>query len=109
MATETSFAQYIRDQLSELGRVEVNKMFGEYGVYLEGKIVALLCDNVFYLKRTPEVLNHLSEVIESPAYTGAKPSYVIEQIDDRAYLQEIVEITYRALPEPKHKKEKTKK
>jgi TfoX/Sxy family transcriptional regulator of competence genes len=108
MATETSYAQYIKDQLSGLGRVEVNKMFGEYGVYVEGKFVAVLCDNVFYLKHIPEVLPHLTEVLEGPPYTGAKPWYIIEQTDDRQYLQHIVEITYHALPEPKPKKEKKK-
>ena len=106
MATETSYALYIKDQLNGLGRVEVNKMFGEYGVYLEGKFVALLCDNVFYLKHIPQVAEHLTEVLEGPPYKGAKPWYIIEQTDDRQYLQQIVEITYHALPEPRLKKEK---
>jgi TfoX/Sxy family transcriptional regulator of competence genes len=109
MATDATYAQYIKDQLNGLGRIEVNKMFGEYGVYLEGKIVALLCDNVFYLKRTSEVLPHLSEVLEAPAYPGAKPTFVIEQVDDRDYLQHVVAITYQALPEPKPKESKKKK
>jgi TfoX/Sxy family transcriptional regulator of competence genes len=108
MATETSYAQYIKDQLTGLGRIEVNKMFGEYGVYLEGKFLALLCDNVFYLKPIPEVVPHLSEVLEGPPYKGAKPWYIIEQTDDREYLQKIVEVTYHTLPEPKPKKEKKK-
>ncbi len=106
MATETSYAQYIKDQLKDAGRVEVNKMFGEYGVYLDGKFVALLCDNVFYLKHLPEVVKHLTEVLEGQPYTGAKPWYVIEQTDDRAYLQQLIEIVFCALPEPKPKKEK---
>jgi TfoX/Sxy family transcriptional regulator of competence genes len=109
MATDASYAQYIKDQISGLGRVEVNKMFGEYGVYLDGKFVALLCDNVFYLKHIPDVIVHLTEVLEAPPYKGAKPWYVIEQTDDREYLQQIVLITYRALPEPKPKKEKQSK
>lgn len=108
MATETSYAQYIKDQLKDAGHVEVNKMFGEYGVYLDGKFVALLCDNVFYLKHLPEVAEHLTEVLEGQPYTGAKPWYVIEQTDNRAYLQQLVEIVFRVLPEPKPKKEKKK-
>ena len=109
MATETSYAQYIKDQLNGSGKVETNKMFGEYGVYLDGKFVALLCDNVFYLKHIPEVAAHLTETIEGPPYPGAKPWYIIEQTDDRDYLQHIVGVVYHALPEPKPKKEKKKK
>lgn len=103
MATDLDFARYVQDQLSDLGKIDVNKMFGEYGVYLDGKIIALLCDNVFYLKRTAEVVPYLREILEAPPYQGGKPTFVIEQLDDREYLQEIVKVTYDALPQPKPK------
>ncbi|MDZ7926179.1 MAG: TfoX/Sxy family protein [Agrobacterium sp.] len=71
MATDLDFTWYIQDQLADLGKIDVNKMFGEYGVYLDGKIIALLCDNVFYLKRTTEVVPYLREILEAPPYPGS--------------------------------------
>ncbi|HEY5490005.1 MAG TPA: TfoX/Sxy family protein, partial [Gemmatimonadaceae bacterium] len=53
MATEASFAVYICDQLSDAGGISARKMFGEYGIYRHGKIVALACDNQLFVKPTP--------------------------------------------------------
>jgi len=50
----------------------------------------------------------LHEVIEAPAYKGAKPSFLIESLDDREYLSKIVFATYKELPMPKPKKKRIK-
>ena len=52
MATNADFMEYVREQIGAAGEVAFRKMFGEYAVYLGGKVVALLCDNQFYLKPT---------------------------------------------------------
>ena len=52
-------------------------MFGEYGVYLDEKIVGLICDNHFFLKKTEAgramIEAHLTTVEEGLPYPGVKP------------------------------------
>ncbi len=107
MATKQSTVDFILDQLSVLGNVAARKMFGEYALYCEGKVVGLVCDDTLYIKITEPGKNFVGELYkEGAAYPGAKPSMVIEaeQIEDCDWLTELVRITTDALPVPKPKK-----
>ena len=107
MASNTDFVQYIADQCAQAGEINVKKMFGDYGVYCDGKIIGLICDDCFYLKPT-EAVRPLLRVVElRPPYDGAKDYFLIADVDDRDYLATIVRETYKALPEPKPKKKKS--
>ena len=53
MATETDVMAYILEQLQDAGNVTARRMFGEYAVYCDGKVVGLICDNQLFLKPTP--------------------------------------------------------
>lgn len=107
MASNPDFVQYIVDQCSGAGSVEAKKMFGDYGVYCNGKIFGLVCDNGFYIKPTEEARPLLRTVDMRPPYDGAKPYFYIEDVDDRDHLSALVHATCSALPEPKPKKRKT--
>ena len=52
MASHADFVQYIADQCSGAGEIVTKKMFGDYGIYCNGKIFGLICDDCFYLKPT---------------------------------------------------------
>jgi TfoX/Sxy family transcriptional regulator of competence genes len=107
MASNSDFVQYIADQCAQAGEISVKKMFGDYGVYCDGKIVGLICDDCFYIKPT-EAVRPLLRVVElRPPYDGAKDYFLIADVDDRDYLATIVRETYKALPEPKPKKKKS--
>ncbi|MBR0499115.1 MAG: TfoX/Sxy family protein [Paludibacteraceae bacterium] len=106
MASNPDFVQYIADQCSGAGEIVVKKMFGDYGIYCDGKIFGLICDNGFYLKPTDAVRPMLREVALRPPYDGAKDYFYITDIDDRDYLSAIVRETCKALPEPRPKKKK---
>ena len=106
MASDADFVQYIADQCSGAGEIVVRKMFGDYGIYCDGKIFGLICDNGFYLKPTDAVRPMLREVALRPPYDGAKDYFYITDIDDRDYLSAIVRETCKALPEPRPKKKK---
>jgi len=93
MATNQEFADYVCDQLSLAGFITAKKMFGEYGVYCDGIIIGLLCDNQFFLKKTDEGRKVLQEIVEVPAYKGAKPTFLIESLEDKEYLETIVRAT----------------
>jgi len=106
MASDADFVQYIADQCSGAGEIIVRKMFGDYGIYCDGKIFGLICDNGFYLKPTDAVRPMLREVALRPPYDGAKDYFYITDIDDRDYLSAIVRETCKALPSPRPKKKK---
>ena len=103
IATDEGTAQYILDQLSGLD-VRVHKMFGEYALYLDGKVVALICDNQMFLKPTQAGLEYLGKVSEAPPYPGAKDFYLLSsEIEDPDVLSGALLVTARALPEPRPK------
>ena len=106
MASNADFVQYIADQCSGAGEIVTKKMFGDYGVYCDGKIVGLICDDCFYLKPTEAGRKLLRSVDLRPPYEGAKDYYYIADVDDHDYLSTLVRETYRALPEPKKKGKK---
>lgn len=107
MASQQSTVDYILEQIAAAGDVSARKMFGEYGVYCDGRIVALVCDDQLFLKPTPEGRALLGDAVdEQPAYAGAKPSFRIagDRWDDADWMGGIVRVTTAALPLPKPKK-----
>jgi TfoX/Sxy family transcriptional regulator of competence genes len=104
MATRIGTVQFICDQAGLGKRLAFRKMFGEYALYLDGKVVALICDDQLFLKPTPEGLRYLERVSEAPPYPGAKNYYLLSsELDDTDRLSEALRITARALPEPRPK------
>ena len=104
MASNPDFVQYIADQCAEAGEIVTRKMFGDYGIYCNGKIFGLICDNRFYLKPTEAGKALLRKLELRPPYEGAKDYFYIEDVDDREYLVRLVRATCKALPEPNPKK-----
>ena len=104
MASSPDFVQYIADQCAGAGEIVTKKMFGDYGIYCDGKIFGLICDDAFYLKPTDAVRPLLHTVDIRPPYDGAKDYFFIEDIDDRDYLKMLVVETCKVLPPPKPKK-----
>lgn len=107
MATSKDFMNYVTAQFQNVGEISAKYIFGEYGVYADGKIFAFLCDNQLFIKPTKEGREFIGTPNEAPAYAGAKNSFLIsDKLDDREWLSELVRITLKALPEPKPKKKK---
>ncbi len=107
MATKQSTADFIQDQLASLERVSTRKMFGEYALYHDGKVVGLICDDTLFVKITSEgTLFVGKDYQEGCAYPGAKPSIKIgvERLEDRVWLTSLIQITAKHLPTPKPKK-----
>ncbi len=105
MASDKKFVLYVVDQCGHDGEVDARPMFGEYGLYLRGKLVALVCDNRLLVKPTPGGRAFIGEIREDLPYPGAKPAFLIdEKLDDREFVSELLEITFRELPEPQPKR-----
>lgn len=106
MASTPEFVNYIADQLSGAGQITYRKMFGEYGMYCNGKIFALICDNQLFIKITKAGRTLGPDLQTAPPYEGAKDYFLIETTDDRAFLTELVTASCEELPEPRPKKGK---
>ena len=102
MASEQSWVDYICEQIAAAGRISRRKMFGEYAVYCDGKVVALVCDNQFFVKDTPAGRAWLPRIKHGLPYPGAKPWLVADEwLDDNEFVTELVRLTAAALPAPK--------
>lgn len=109
MASDLSFVEYVVDQFAEDCGVTYKKMFGEFGLFSDAKMFGMICDNRLFVKPTEGGRAFIEDVVEAPPYPGAKPIFLIEnQIEDAAWLSELVRITTRELPVPKRKKRKKK-
>lgn len=104
MASSADTVQYIVDQAGLGRRLSFKKMFGEFALYLDGKIVALVCDDQLFLKPTDQGKTLLGKVKETPPYPGAKNYFLLtDELEDPEQLKEALLVTARALPEPKPK------
>lgn len=102
MSTNQSTVDHILDQLSAHAGICARKMFGEYALYADGKVVGLVCDDTLYIKITEEGKVFVGEHYrEGYAYKGAKVSMVIDEdrIDDREWLGRLIRVTVKHLPE----------
>ena len=105
MSSDKSFIDFIVDQMKDAGAVTAKKMFGEYAIYCNSKVVALVCDNKLFVKQTHGGRSFIGNASEALAYPGAKPGFLIEdQIEDREWISSLIRITADELPEPKQKK-----
>jgi TfoX/Sxy family transcriptional regulator of competence genes len=98
------------DQLAGAGGVTSRKMFGEYALYKDGNVVALICNNQLFVKPTAAGRAHIGAPIEAPPYPGAKPSFLIEDaLENREWLAQLIRLTAAELPLPKAKPAAKKK
>ena len=110
MASDLDFIEFVVDQMQNAGVISCRPMFGGHTIYCEGKVVALICDNQLFVKPTKAGRSFIVNVVEAPAYTGAKPSFLIEeQLEDREWISHLIKVTQKELPEPKPKKKSAKK
>lgn len=108
MATEQRTVDFILEQMGAAGSVSAKKMFGEYGLYLDGKLFALVCDDQLFLKPTTAGRAYAIDLPEGIPYPGAKPCLLVagDLWDESEWLAELVRITAAALPASAPKKTK---
>ncbi len=104
MASELHIVEFIAEQMEEAGEITYRAMFGEYALYCDGKIMALVCDDQLFVKPTGAGRTFIGDVIEAPPYPGAKPYFLIEdQLEDREWIGNLVRLTVKELSETKPK------
>ena len=105
MSSKQSTIDFILEQITKAGKVCAKKMFGEYTIYCDDKVVALVCDDQLFVKPTRSGKEFITDYIEEPPYVGAKPCLLIsgEKWDESEWLTELIKITASELPLSKKK------
>ncbi len=107
MASDQDFVEFIADQMRDAGHISYRKMFGEYAVYCDGKVVALVCDNQLFIKPTEKGRSYIGNICEAPPYPGARMYFLIEDaFEDREWISGLIKITADQLPLPQKMKGK---
>ncbi len=104
MATEAASIAYLLEQASQAG-LSARPMFGEYGLYADGKFVGMVCDDALFLKPTAPGQALAPDAALAPPYPGARPHLRLEadHWDDADFLAALIRATATALPRPKPK------
>ena len=108
MATQQRTIDYLMQQAIGAGVVSARPMFGEYGVYVDGKMIGSVCDDQLFVKSTASGRVHAEPVSDASPYPGAKPQMLIEadRWDDAEWLGDLLRITAAELPTLKPRKAK---
>ncbi|MFZ2539622.1 MAG: TfoX/Sxy family protein [Oscillospiraceae bacterium] len=106
MASSLDYVQYVCDQMSGAGDVTYKKMFGEYTIYCNSKVLGLICDNQVFIKPTTAGETLIPNATKDSPYDGAKLHIVLEDLDDRDFITGFVIATCEELPFPKPRKNK---
>jgi Regulator of competence-specific genes len=101
MASSREYLDFVLDQLSLLEGISFRAMMGEYIIYCQGKIVGGIYDDRFLVKQTPSAKRLMPEAPPEIPYEGAKEMLLVEDIDDREFLNRLISAMAAELPAPK--------
>ena len=104
MASSKEYLEFIMEQLSGLEDVSWRAMMGEYILYYRGKIVGGIYDDRFLVKPVESAVAMMPEAELEQPYEGAKEMLLVDDVDDREFLCELLEAMYDELPAPKKRK-----
>ena len=104
MASSKEYLDYILEQLSELDEITHKAMMGEYIIYYRGKIVGGVYDDRFLVKPVKVAKNMMPEAELELPYEGAKEMLLVDSIENKKFLKDLLEGMYDELPAPKKKK-----
>jgi DNA transformation protein len=108
MATKQSTVDFLTEQIQKAGHIRSRKMFGEYALYCNEKVVAFVCDDKLFVKPTEGNKKYEEFGTYAPAYPGSKDYLKIseDKWDDADWMSKLISYTAATLPIPKPKKKK---
>lgn len=104
MASTKDYLDFVLEQLSGLDDVSYRAMMGEYILYYQGKVFGGIYDNRFLVKPTKSARELMPDAAEELPYEGAKPMLLVDDIEDREFLAQLLNAMVGELPAPKKKK-----
>ena len=104
MASSKEYLDFILDQLSELEDVTYRAMMGEYIIYYRGKVVGGIYDDRFLVKPAKSAMAMMPNADMELPYEGAKEMLLVDDVENKEFLRELLKKMYEELPAPKKKK-----
>ena len=104
MASSKEYLDYILDQLSELDDISYRAMMGEYIIYYRGKAVGGIYDDRFLVKPVKSAVVVMPDAEMELPYKGAKEMLLVDDVENRDFLRDLLEAMYPELPAPKKRK-----
>lgn len=104
MASSKEYLDFVLEQLSELEDITYKAMMGEYIIYYKGKIVGGIYDDRFLVKPVKAAKDMMPAAEPELPYEGAKEMLLVDDIDNKGFLEELFAAMYDELPAPKKKK-----
>ena len=104
MASTKEYLDFILEQLSGLDEITYKAMMGEYIIYYRGKIVGGIYDDRFLVKNVKTAIDKMPDADLELPYEGAKEMLLVDDVDNKEFLKELLEAMYDELPAPKKKK-----
>ena len=104
MASSKEYLDFVLDQLSSLDDISYKAMMGEYIIYYQGKIIGGIYDDRFLIKPTKSAKQMMPDAPLEVPYDGAKEMLLVDDIDNRDFLQILLNAMVDELPPPKKKK-----
>ena len=106
MASSKEYTEFVLDQLSGLGELSCKPMMGEYILYYRGKIFGGIYDDRLLVKNTPSARRLMPDAPLELPYPGAKEMLLVDRVDDRDFLRDLLTAMVDELPEPKEKRKR---
>ncbi|MCR5083371.1 MAG: TfoX/Sxy family protein [Parasporobacterium sp.] len=103
MASKKDYLEFILEQLSELDDISYRAMMGEFIIYYRGKVVGGIYDDRFLVKPTKSALDMMPDAAREIPYEGAKEMLMVDDIENKEFLRELIEAMYDELPAVKKK------
>ena len=104
MASSKAYLGFALEQLSELDDITSKAMMGEYIIYYRGRVVGGIYDDRFLVKPTKSARAMMPDADLELPYEGAKEMLLVDNVENREFLRELIEAMYDELPAPKQKK-----
>ena len=104
MASSKEYLDFILEQLSGLEEITYRQMMGEYILYYRGKVIGGVYDDRFLVKQTKSALAMMPDADLELPYEGAKEMILVDDVENKEFLKELIEAMYGELPAPKKKK-----
>ena len=103
MASSKEYLDFILEQLSELDDISYRAMMGEYIIYYRGKVVGGIYDDRFLVKPTKSAKIMMPDADMELPYEGAKEMILVDDVENKEFLRDLLEAMYGELPAPKKK------
>ena len=104
MASNREYLDFILEQLSGLESITYRAMMGEFILYYRGKIIGGIYDDRFLVKPTKSAVAMMPNADREIPYEGAKEMLLVDNVDNREFLKELLTAIYDELLEPKRKR-----